>query len=838
MAPANFFDRQRTSGVSKTYRTIAATISNTLIVKYLSNWHFLGSFFRMLKNFIRVTLRNLWRNKGISAINLAGLSIGMAAAILILLWVHNEMSYDRFHVKTDRIALLYSRDVNNGQLDVWPRTSSLIAPVLKKDYPEIEDAIRFRNVFFLTSTGDKHFNPRGAFADSGFLSVFSFPLLEGNAKTALNDNHAIVLTQELATRLFGNQDPMGRLVKIDSTDNFTVTGVLGDLPANTEIQFEYLLPWSYITKLGWDANASWTNPNTGTYVLLKPGASWAALDIKLKNLVKSHVNTGDGSTRETFAQPLSRVHLYSRPQNGQLVAGLMVTVRLFALIALFILLIACINFMNLSTARSEKRAREVGIKKVVGAMKSSLILQFIGESILLSTVAFGVALAIVQLSLKSFDEVVGSPLALDFTNPWFWLYALLFVLFTGILAGSYPAFYLSSARPVKVLKGGPKNGHALVTPRKILVVLQFSFAVTLICSTIVVWRQIKYVQQRDTGYNKTGLVFTFSQGNVSLHYDLIKQALLSNGAATAVTRTFSPITRSWGNINGLSWPGSSPADKKTNFLQYESESDFVKTTGTTLLEGRDIDTRNYPTDSTALLLNETAVRTMRLKDPLGKVVQNQIGQNCHVIGVIRDFIIESPYDAVRPMVIQGPSQAGPYWVVHFKLNSSHTVAEDLALAEKVFKKYNPGYPFEYYFADQEYTAKFQVQQRQGTLAALFAGLTIFISCLGLFGLAACMAENRIKEIGVRKVLGASVGGIAALLSRDFLKLVLISILIASPLAWYIMNNWLQDFNYRLEVSVWIFLDAGLLAILIAALTVSYQAIKAAMANPVKSLRSE
>jgi ABC-type antimicrobial peptide transport system permease subunit len=790
----------------------------------------------MLKNFFKVTLRNLWRNKGFSAINIIGLSIGMASAILILLWVENEIHFDRFYEKTDRIYRLYSRDDYNGRTDVWGRVTSLMAPELKNSYPEVEEAVRVNPVYFLVTVGDKHFNTEGAFADSGFLKVFSFPFLQGNREKALSDEHSMVLTEKMAVKLFGKEDPMGKTVRIDSTDQFTVTGVLRDLPANTDMSFEYLIPWSYMTKLGWDRGSTWGFTNTQTYVLLRPGAAAGAFGKQIQGITKSHVKTGEGSTRETLMNPLSREHLYSKSENGQLVDGEIVLVRMFLIIAVFILVIACINFMNLSTARSEKRAREVGIRKVVGARKGALIAQFIGESTLISLFAFLIALLIVQFCLSGFDSIVGIPLFVDFSDPGFWLFSTLFILVTGIVAGSYPAFYLSSSRPVAVLKGSFRKVHALVTPRKILVVLQFTFAILLIICTMVVERQIEYARDRDAGYKSDHLIYTFTQGDMNEHYDLIKHDLLAGGAALAVSKTFSPITRAWGTLSGYSWPGSTEADKKINFLQFEADADFVKTMGATLVAGRDLDIRNYPTDSSALLLNESALKIMNLKDPIGKTIRTDQGADRHVVGVVRDFIIESPYDNIEPMIISGPSRI--FAVVHIRLNPAHTTAENIARAEKVFTKYNPQYPFDYYFADEYYARKFKSEKQTGTLAALFAGLTILISCLGLFGLATYMAENRVKEIGVRKVLGASVAGIAAMLSKDFLKLVLISILIASPLAWYAMSKWLSGFTYRAPLSAWIFILAGLLAIFIALATVSFQAIRAAVANPAKSLRTE
>ena len=788
----------------------------------------------MFKNYLKIAVRNLLRSKGFSLVNISGLAIGMASAILILLWLQNEISYDRFYSKIDRMYKIYNRDMISGELLAWETTPKPLATALKKDYPEVEEATRFRNVTFLTTVGETHLNTMGAFTDSSFLEMFDFPLLQGNARQSLNGGYNIVLTHKLAKRLFGNADPMGKIVRIDSTANFTVTGVLKDLPPNTSFDFDYLLPWAFMTRLGWDDN-QWGNNSLYTFVLLKPGSSQAAFDAKVRDIVIHHDSK---ETVKEFSQPVSRLHLYSKSENGQLVDGRIAMVRLFSIIAAFILLIACINFMNLSTARSERRAKEVGIRKVVGAYKGSLIAQFIGESILISLMAFGIAILLVQASLPGFDQLVGKELLIDYTNPLFWLFALVFILLTGLLAGSYPAFYLSAFKPAKVLKGAFKSTNALVTPRKVLVVMQFTFAIILIIGTLVIWRQIQYAQDRDAGYNRNNLVYTFTQGDANKNYKLIRNDLLSSGAAIAVNKTSGPITRHWTDGTGYQWNGSTTEDKKIDFINFETDADFVKTIGLTLLQGRDIDINEYPTDSTAMLLNESAVTAMRLKDPIGKTLtQEGNPTNWHVVGVIKDFILESPFEKkIGPMLISGPLDF--LQTIHFKLNPAHSAASDLAKAEKIFRQYNSQYPFEYVFVDESYARKFGEEQRIAKLTALFAGLTIFISCLGLFALATYMAENRVKEIGVRKVLGASVTSITTLLAKDFIKLVLVSFIIASPIAWFTMDRWLQGYHYRIDIGWGIFALSGALAILIAILTVSYQSIRAAIANPVKSLRSE
>ncbi|HYK57213.1 MAG TPA: ABC transporter permease, partial [Flavisolibacter sp.] len=719
------------------------------------------------------------------------------------------------------------------KLWAWNTTPKILGPTLKADYPEVEDVARINRCNFLFTVGDKRLNVQGYFTDSGFLNIFSFPLVQGNPNRALGENYHIVLTEKLAKKLFGNEDAMGKTIRIDSNANFTVSGVLKDLPNNTAFNFEYLLPWSYMKTIGWD-DAYWGNNSIKSFVLLKPGVSQTAFDAKVKDVTIKH-NKEDGATTEVFTQLFEATWLYSKSENGQYVGGRIERVKIFSIIAAFILLIACINFMNLSTARSEKRAKEVGIRKVVGAQKVSLIAQFIGESIILAFLAGILAIIIVWFALPGFDKLVQKELFLDFGNPLLWFFALGFIVFTGFVAGSYPAFFLSSFQPVKVLKGTFKSHNATVSPRKVLVVLQFTFAIALIICTIIIEHQIKYAQDRDSGYAKDKLAYVPIEGDVDKHYDLIKHELLNRGAAIAVTKSMSPISTRYSDGWGWKWKGSTEADEKTDFIRMASEADFIKTMGVKLIAGRDIDIKNYPSDSTAMLLNETAVKAMRFQDPVGQLVQAD-NKTWTIVGVVKDFIYESPYDKINPLAVMGP--ASWFTTVHFKLNPANTTENNLDIAKQVFKEYNSQYPFNYKFIDEDYAAKFGEEKRTGTLAALFAGLTIFISCLGLFGLAAYMAENRIKEIGVRKVLGASVANITTLLSKDFLKLVIISFLVAAPLAFWAMSKWLQSYTYRISIEWWVFALAGILSVLIAIVTVSYQAIRAALANPVKNLRTE
>ncbi len=785
----------------------------------------------MLKNYLKIAWRNLIKNKAFTFINIAGLTIGMASAALILLWVQNEVSYDQFHAKKDRLYTMYNRAVFDGNLWCWNTTPKIMGPTLKSDLPQIEETARINGASFLLTVGDKKIVEGGSFTDPGFLTMFSFPLVKGDPKTALSKPYSMVITEKLAKKMFGDADAMGKVIKVDSNANFTVTAVMKDLPNNTRFRFGYLLPWSYMKTIGWD-DQYWGNNSVQTYALLKPGVTEEKINAVVKKFTINHSNKQEET--EVFVHPISKWRLYSKFENGAIAGGRITNVRLFSTIAAFILLIACINFMNLSTARSEKRAKEVGIRKVSGAPRALLISQFLAESILIALFGGVLALIIVQLSLPSFNLLTTKELFIPYANPIFWIIFIGFILITGIVAGSYPAFYLSSFKPVSVLKGTFKASHALVAPRKVLVVVQFTVAIILIICTIIVKSQLQYAQNRDTGYKKDNLAYSFMSGDLYKHYDAVRNDLLSSGAVTGVTKTSAPVTEGWSDSWGYTWEGKDP-NEKLDFNTFNVDGDFSKVMGLKVIAGRDIDIRQYPTDSTAMMLNEAAVKVMKFKDPVGKIVTSD-NTKWHIVGVVKDFILQSPYDPVKPMVIQGP--AAWFNIIHYKLNPARSTAANLKQIENIFKKYNPDYPFDYKFVDEEYASKFADEQRTGTLATLFAGLTVFISCLGLFGLATYMAQNRVKEIGVRKVLGASVARITTLLSVDFITLVAISFVVAAPLAWWGMHEWLKTYTYRIDISVWVFLLAGLLTIAIALLTISYQAIKAAIANPVKSLRSE
>ena len=786
----------------------------------------------MFQNYLKLAWRNLISNKGFTFLNIIGLATGIAATAIILLWINYEVKFDSFHKNIDRIYEAYNLDSNNGNLNVWNTTPKVIASVIQQDYPEVETTSRLNwGNDALFSYGEKRIKATGNIVDSTFLNIFSFPLKSGQPAQVLQGSNSLVLTESLAADIFGKEEPVGKTLLVNNQYNFIVTGILKDIPSNTQFKFKFLVPWSFARQLGFD-DTFWGNNSTTTYVMLKEGNTAGDINPKLKTLRKKY--DSESPNMHTFLYPFSRSHLFARFEDGKEVGGRIEIIRMFGIIAAFILIIACINFMNLSTARSERRSREVGIRKTIGASRVSLITQFLGESLLLCFLAFLAGLILVFFALPWFNDLVKVKLELDAGNFTFWIGSVGIILFTGLLAGFYPAFYLSSFNPVWVLKGTFRKFNTVITPRKVLVVLQFSFAITLIISTIIVKQQIRNAQNRNAGYKKDNLVYSFMEGDAEKNYLLIRQELLQSGTAVSVTKTNSPITENWTNTWGMGWQGK-PANDKTLIDRIYADEAFVRTTGIKLLDGRDFDLVKFPTDSLGVILNNTALKLMNFKDPIGQIIRDN-GEEWHVIGVVEDFVVRSPFIPVTPLLIFGAK--GWFNVINVKFNESRSVKENLASMERIFKKYNTEFPFNYQFVDEQYANKFNDERRTETLAGLFAALAIVISCLGLFGLASYMAEIKTKEIGIRKVLGASVSGITFLLSVDFLKLVFISFCIAAPVAWYAMSTWLEGYSYRINLHWWMFALAGILSIAIAFATVSFQAIRAALANPIKSLRTE
>ena len=795
----------------------------------------------MIKTYIKIAWRNIWKNKGYSLLNISGLAIGMMAATVITLWIQSEMTFDRFYNTTDRLYQVYSSDTFDGQKHAWGSTAAILGPVLKEEHSEIEDMCRITSLdeFNVLRVGDKKLIPTGLAADSSFFKLFDFKFIAGDNKNPIKNLNDVVITESLAHKFFGKSDAIGQVITFDTLSNLVVRAVIENIPDNSRFKgTEYFCSWPLLERIGWVSYASWGANNHQTFVLLKPKTQLAHVNEKIRTLIKEH--SANQNKTSIFLHPATKWHLYNKSENGEMVAARLGTVHLFAVIAVFILLIACINFINLSTARSEKRAKEVGVRKVIGARKRMLIGQFLTESILLSFVAGILAFVLIIMALPFFNQLVGKTLQISMDNPIFWSLFATFIFLTGIIAGIYPAFFLSSFQPIKTLKGTFITTGSIVTPRKVLVVLQFTFSITLIISTLIVRKQIQHAQERDNGYDKNNLLYTSLKGDVEKHYNLIKQELLRDGAAIAVSKSLGPITGYTSNGWGFSWPGSKPEDYSVVFDRLSAEADFTKTMNIELLEGRDIDIQKFPSDSSAVLLNESAVKRMGLKEPLGAEITQGRGEKFaetwHVVGVVKDFILTSPYEPIEPLIVCGPGSWFNY--MHIKLNPTNSITQNMEIIKRIFGQYNPNYPFEYTFADEAYAQKFAEEERTGHLTALFSALTILIACLGLFGLAAFTTQQRSKEIGIRKVLGASVRSVILLVSKGFLQLVIVSFFISSPIAWLAMNKWLANYSYRIEMQWQVFLITGALCLLIVILTVGYQVIRAALANPVNSLKNE
>ncbi|HEX9503216.1 MAG TPA: ABC transporter permease [Patescibacteria group bacterium] len=783
----------------------------------------------MFSNYFKIAWRSLFKNKLHSLINITGLALGMAAAVLLLLNIQYGLSVDQFHEKKAQLYEAYGKGMANGELSVDNSTSGLLGPVLKS-YPEIGSVARVTGSAMLFRYADKKIAAGGDFTDPAFLSMFSFPLVEGSMETALKDPNDIVVTQRLAAKLFGNDNPAGKIITTPTGDNFTVTGVLKDPPANTQFNFEYLLPYSYLHNPG-----AWNNWNVNTFVELTPGANVDAVNQKIAAIMARNSPSPDRSLAKQiiFLYPLTKVYLESKFENGRPVGGNIDYLKMLGGLAAIILLIACINFMNLSTARSEKRGKEVGIRKVVGAARRSLIFQFIGESILMAFLAGLIALALVQLAIPYFDTLTDVQLILPWSSPAFWFGALGFVLLTGVMAGSYPAFYLSSFKPVRVLKGVLKNGNALVTPRKILVVVQFVFSIFLINLTVIYQKQIRYELDREVGFSKDNLVFHPMTADLRRNYAAVKNELIGTGTALSVSESNTTVTRNAGRESGLKWAGMDPRINPWFVLIMEN-GDFIRTNGLTLVAGRDIDIEKYPGDTLSCLINEASVKLLGFKSPLGQIIRD-VDERWKIVGVVHDFLVGDPDQASEPVLIKGAVNAG---YISIRISGSLPFVQNARRAEVILKKYNPEYITDLQFADKDYADKFEQTRNTAMLINTFTFIAIFVSCLGLLGLATYMAENRTREIGIRKVLGSGVTAIVSLLARDFVRLILVSIVIASPLAWLFMHSFLLHFTYRTSLNAWVLVISGAAALLFALATIAFQTIRAAMANPVKSLRAE
>lgn len=791
----------------------------------------------MLRNYFKIGLRNMARQKVYSFINIGGLAVGMTVAMLIGLWIWDELSFNKYHDNYEQIAAVMQNSTHAGEVETMSSESIQLGPELRNNYGSY-----FKRVVMssftqspILSVEDKAITKTGYFMEEEAPELLSLKMIQGT-RSGLQDLNTILLSESTAYAMFGEADPMGKTLKIDNNFDVKVTGVYEDLPHNSSFNdLRFIAPLELLVKSS-NQNLGWINNWLEVFVELEDhvdmeSASLAIKDVKLKNVGPDLAMFKP----ELFLHPLSKWRLHSDFENGVNAGGYIEIVWLFGIIGVFVILLACINFMNLSTARSEKRAKEVGIRKVVGSLRTQLITQFFSESLLMVFLAFLISMVLAQVALPWFNDVASKEISMVWTHTGLWLFGLGIILITALLSGSYPAFYLSSFRPVKVLKGTFRVGRHASLPRKALVIVQFTVSVTLIIGTIIVYQQIQFAKNRPLGYDQNGLLtIPMKTEEVKNHYTALRNDLLGTGTIAEVSRSECSVTDMWWSDYGLEWPGKDP-DMQTNVHRGAVDFEFGETVEWKIKEGRDF-SREFASDSAAMILNDAAVAYMGLDDPVGKPVK-LYGRDYTVIGVVEDMVSQSLFGTVKEtFYIIDPFNRFAF--INVRINPQASASEAVETIAQSFKNLNPATPFEYTFADERIANKFAFEARIGKLAGIFATLAVFISCLGLFGLSAFVAEQRTKEIGIRKVLGASVPQLWQLLSKDFVVLVLVSCLIAIPIAYYLLQGWLQNYEYRTEISWWVLTAAGIGALLITLLTVSFQTIKAALVNPVESLRSE
>lgn len=795
----------------------------------------------MFRNYFKVALRNIARNKVSSFINIVGLAVGMSVAILIGLWMYDEFSYDKGNANYDKLAQVKQHNIYNGQKETQPANPYLMAEAIRNSYGS-----NFKYVIqsswtsgHILTYGDKRLTKVGNFFEPPIAEMLDLKMVKGT-RAGLKEPYSILLSESVAKSYFGSEDPMNKTIRIDDKSDVKVTGVYKDIPNNSSFRdLSFITTWDlyiamndFIRKM----DNPWGSNFTQTYVQLADNADLGIVSKKIRDvkLNKLKDETDKRYKPEVFLFPMNKWHLYGEFKNGINTGGRIQFVWLFGIIGLFVLLLACINFMNLATARSEKRAKEVGIRKTIGSERSQLILQFFCESLLVVAFSYGLSILLAQLILPFFNGIADKKMTIPWGSPYFWLAGIIFSLFTGLVAGSYPALYLSSFQPIKVLKGTFRVGRFASVPRKVLVVFQFTVSVALIIGTIIVFRQIQYAKNRPLGYMRDGLItFNLATPDIHNHFEAVRTELKGSEAIAEMTESTSPTTEIWRTNGGFNWKDKDP-NLAVDFPNNGVTPEYGKTVGWQFKEGRDF-SREFLTDSATFIINESAAKFMGLQHPVNEILTWD-KKPFRIIGVIKDMVVQSPYQPVRPSLFFLSREQEN--VITLKLNPNTSTKDALAKIEAVFRKYNPASPFEYKFVDEDFARKFGDEERIGKLASFFAILAVFISCLGLFGLASFVAEQRTKEIGVRKVLGASLFDLWTLLSKDFVTLVLIALVIATPVAYFFMRNWINDYPYRTNISWWIFAAASFRALFITLLTVSYQAIKAALANPVRSLRTE
>jgi len=793
----------------------------------------------MIKNYLKIAWRNLIKSKGYSLINIGGLATGMAVAILIGLWIYDEISFNHYHENYSRVAKVMQNQTFNGT-----KESEVTLPYLTAEEIRSKFASDFKYVAegswdgdYILSVGEKRFMISGQFFGPKITEILSLKMLYGT-RDGLKEPYSILLSKSVAKTFFGNDDPLGKTITYGNKYDLKVTGVYEDLPYNTSFNnLKVILPWDLFLVLNqWikKMDEPWGSNFTQCYVQIADNADMKKVSAKIKDVKFNKVSQDEKRYKaEVFLHPMSKWHLFSDFKNGVNTGGRIEFVWLFGIIGIFVLLLACINFMNLSTARSEKRAKEVGIRKAIGSMRRQLIKQFFSESLLVVFIAFFISLVIVTLVLPAFNDVADKKMTILWTNPLFWIFCFAFILITGLIAGSYPALYLSSFHPVKIIKGTFKVGRFSAVPRKVLVVIQFTVSVALIIGTVIVFQQIQYAKDRPIGYQKDGLIRIPLADEVYKHYEAVRTELKNSRVIIEMAISQSPLTNVWNTNGGFNWEGKDP-NMAVDFPNNTVSHEYGKTIGWTIKEGRDF-SRDFASDSTAFIINESAAKFLGFKEPVGKILEWE-KVPYKIIGVVKDLLVESPYYPVRASLYHLAREQENLMII--RLNRDKSAKECLTKIESVLKKYEPNTPFVYNFTDEEFANKFGNEERIGKLSSYFSILAIFISCLGLFGLASFVAEQRTKEIGIRKVLGASVMSLWRMLSKDFIFLVLVSCFVAIPVSYFYLKSWLEKYDYRIHISWWVFASAGACALIITILVVSSQAIKAALANPAKSLKTE
>ncbi len=785
----------------------------------------------MLSNYLKIALRNLRKNPLYTFLNIAGLAVGLTASTLVLLWVADEFSYNRFHSNLSSIHLILQNQTQGGETYTFQSTPGPLAPALRTEMPEIEWVTRTSwSGQHLLNLGDKSTYERGMYAEPDFFQIFSFPVLSGDPMAALRDAGSVVITERTAKKFFGNEDPIGKILRHNNLRDLKVAAVVEDVPPNSTVRFDVLLPFRLFELDNTEWMTTWGNNSLPTWVALHSGTDVAKLNQKLENFIQAK---DPDAVAHIFAYPLSEWRLRGKFENGKQSGGRIDVIVMLGIIGIFVLLIACINFMNLATARSERRAREVGVRKVVGAPRSLIIGQFLSEALLMTFLALVLSLVMTKLTLPVFNRFFEKSLALDFSNWQLWSALLALGCITGLVSGSYPAFYLSSFQPVRVLKGLIRSGRNSGMLRKGLVTFQFVISIFLIISTMVIYRQIEHAQNRPLGYDAENLIELPARGDMTEKFDIMKNDLAQIPGVTSVSAGSHDLINFGSNTSGIEWPGKT-ADQDFLVSVTNVSYDWTQTVGLKIMEGRDF-SPEFGGDTLCCLLNQTAVRRMGLKDPVvGSTIQYD--STVTIIGVVEDFVYNDPFSSPMPMAVFLSKGSMDHFFIRFQ--NDENWRQSLAQIEQTVKKHNPSYPFEFNFTKEAYQKNFDEMRSVGQLANIFGGLAIFISCLGLFGLSAFVAERRNKEIGIRKVLGATVANVWFALSKDFLKPVVLAFLLAAPLAGWAMQKLLDRFEYRIDLYWWIFAAAGLAALAVALVTVSYQGIKAALLNPVTGLRNE